>query len=133
MCIRDSYQHVAFHFPRVVKGRAFKEETDAIRWRDDEADFQAWCEGRTGFPIVDAGMRQLKQTGWMHNRLRMITASFLVKDLHIDWRRGERYFMSQLLKSIGTIGRWHPVTYTFVPILFILILAYWFVINREKR
>ena len=94
---REFYQHVAFHFPRVVKGRAFKEETDAIRWRDDEADFQAWCEGRTGFPIVDAGMRQLKQTGWMHNRLRMITASFLVKDLHIDWRRGERYFMSQLI------------------------------------
>ncbi len=94
---REFYQHVAYHFPRVVKGRAFKPETDAIRWRDDDADFQAWCEGRTGFPIVDAGMRQLRQTGWMHNRLRMITASFLVKDLHIDWRRGERYFMSQLI------------------------------------
>ena len=94
---REFYQHVAYHFPRVVKGKAFKPETDAIRWRDDDADFQAWCEGRTGFPIVDAGMRQLQQTGWMHNRLRMITASFLVKDLHIDWRRGERYFMSQLI------------------------------------
>ncbi len=94
---REFYQHVAYHFPRVVKGKAFKPETDAIRWRDDDADFQAWCEGRTGFPIVDAGMRQLRQTGWMHNRLRMITASFLAKDLHIDWRRGERYFMSQLI------------------------------------
>ncbi|MBB3047540.1 deoxyribodipyrimidine photo-lyase [Litorivivens lipolytica] len=94
---REFYQHVAFHYPRVVMGRAFKPETDNIRWRDSEEDFQAWCEGRTGFPIVDAGMRQLKETGWMHNRLRMITAIFLVKDLHIDWRRGEEYFMSQLI------------------------------------
>lgn len=94
---REFYQHVAFQFPRVVKGRAFKPETEQIRWRNNPADFQAWCEGHTGYPIVDAGMRQLKQTGWMHNRLRMITASFLVKDLHIDWRWGERYFLSQLI------------------------------------
>ncbi len=96
---REFYQHVAFHFPRVVKGHAFKPETDNIRWSNSESDFQAWCEGRTGFPIVDAGMRQLTQTGWMHNRLRMITSGFLVKDLHIDWRWGERYFMSQLVDA----------------------------------
>ncbi|WP_372810816.1 deoxyribodipyrimidine photo-lyase [Litorivivens sp.] len=94
---REFYQHVAFHFPRVVKGYAFKPETENIRWNNNDRDFQAWCEGKTGFPIVDAGMRQLRETGWMHNRLRMITASFLVKDLHIDWRRGEQYFMSQLI------------------------------------
>ncbi len=94
---REFYQHVAYHFPRVVKGKAYKPETDNIRWNTSKQDFEAWCEGKTGFPIVDAGMRQLKQTGWMHNRLRMITASFLVKDLHIDWRWGEQYFMSQLI------------------------------------
>lgn len=94
---REFYQYIAFHFPRVVRGRAFKPETDNIKWSRNQAHFQAWCDGHTGFPIVDAGMRQLKQTGWMHNRLRMITAGFLVKDLHIDWRWGERYFMSQLI------------------------------------
>ena len=94
---REFYQHVAFHFPQVVKGKAFRTETDAIRWSDNQDHFKAWCEGRTGYPIVDAGMRQLNQSGWMHNRLRMITAGFLVKDLHIDWRWGERYFMSQLI------------------------------------
>lgn len=94
---REFYQHVAFHFPQVVKGRAFRTETDNISWSGNETHFQAWCEGRTGYPIVDAGMRQLNQTGWMHNRLRMITAGFLVKDLHINWRWGERYFMRQLI------------------------------------
>lgn len=94
---REFYLHVAVHFPQVVKGQAFRAETDTIRWSNDQTHFQAWCEGRTGYPIVDAGMRQLNQTGWMHNRLRMITAGFLVKDLHIDWRWGERYFMSQLI------------------------------------
>ncbi|WKE63945.1 deoxyribodipyrimidine photo-lyase [Gallaecimonas kandeliae] len=94
---RDFYQHIAFHFPTVVKGRAFQEETDAIPWSSDQAVFAAWCEGRTGFPIVDAAMRQLVQTGWMHNRLRMIAASFLVKDLHLDWRWGERFFMAHLI------------------------------------
>ncbi len=94
---REFYQHVAYHFPQVVKGHAFRSETDNIRWSTNTGHFQAWCEGLTGFPIVDAGMRQLKKTGWMHNRLRMITAGFLVKDLHIDWRWGERYFMEQLI------------------------------------
>lgn len=94
---RDFYQHVVWHYPLVVKGRAFQADTDAIAWSYDEAAFKAWCEGRTGFPIVDAAMRQLVQTGWMHNRLRMIVASFLVKDLQIDWRLGEAFFMRHLI------------------------------------
>jgi deoxyribodipyrimidine photo-lyase len=94
---REFYRHLLVGFPRVSMGRAFKPETDDIRWRNDRAQFDAWCRGRTGFPIVDAGMRQLGQTGWMHNRLRMVTAMFLTKDLLIDWRWGERYFMRHLV------------------------------------
>lgn len=94
---REFYQHVASHFPHVVHGHSFNRKYDAIQWRNNPDEFQRWCEGQTGFPIVDAAMRQLKQTGWMHNRLRMITASFLVKDLQIDWRWGERYFMENLI------------------------------------
>jgi len=93
---RDFFTHIAFHFPQVF-GHAFHPRYDAIAWRNDRAEFQAWADGRTGFPIVDAGMRQLKQTGCMHNRVRMIVASFLVKDLHISWRWGERYFAQHLL------------------------------------
>ncbi|MBN2560427.1 MAG: deoxyribodipyrimidine photo-lyase [Phycisphaerae bacterium] len=94
---REFYRHVLIGFPRVCRGRPFKPETDGLPWRDDEEQFAAWCAGRTGFPIVDAGMRQLAQTGWMHNRLRMIVAMFLTKDLFIDWRWGERYFMQHLV------------------------------------
>jgi len=94
---RDFYRHIAFAYPRVCRGQAFQAGTDAIVWNDDAGAFAAWCEGRTGYPIVDAAMRQLHQSGWMHNRLRMIVASFLVKDLHIDWRRGEAYFMACLI------------------------------------
>lgn len=93
---RDFYGQVLFHFPHVVGG-CFKRDYDRLRWVNDEASFAAWCEGRTGYPIVDAGMRQLKSIGWMHNRARMITASFLTKDLLIDWRRGERWFMNHLV------------------------------------
>lgn len=93
---RDFFTHTAFHYPQVF-GHAFHWRFDAIRWENDEGRFLDWCNGRTGFPIVDAGMRELKQTGNMHNRLRMITASFLVKDLHIDWRWGERYFARHLM------------------------------------
>ncbi len=93
---RDFFTHIAFHFPHVF-GHAFHRRYDAIQWRNDRDEFQAWAEGRTGFPIVDAGMRQLNQTGCMHNRVRMIVASFLVKDLHISWRWGERYFAQRLL------------------------------------
>lgn len=97
LCWRDFYKHILVHFPHVCRGRAFRRETDAIAWRDDDALFEAWCEGRTGYPIVDAAMRQLRETGWMHNRLRMITAMFLSKDLFIDWRRGESHFMRHLI------------------------------------
>jgi deoxyribodipyrimidine photo-lyase len=93
---RDFYINILAHFPHVRAG-AFRPEYNAIAWRNDPDEFAAWCAGRTGFPIVDAAMRQLNATGWMHNRVRMIVASFLVKDLLIDWRWGERYFMQQLL------------------------------------
>jgi len=92
---RDFYFMILHHHPRVAT-RAFKPAYDAIRWPNDPLLFDAWCAGRTGYPIVDAAMRQLNQTGYMHNRLRMITASFLVKDLHIDWRWGEKYFARHL-------------------------------------
>jgi deoxyribodipyrimidine photo-lyase len=93
---RDFYGHVLYHFPHVVE-RSFRPAYDAIRWRDDDDAFDAWCAGRTGYPVVDAAMRQLAETGWMHNRGRMIVASFLTKDLLLDWRRGERWFMNHLV------------------------------------
>ena len=95
---RDFYHQVLHHHPHVV-GHAFKPEYDAIRWehgKHADALFAAWCEGRTGYPLVDAAMHQINQTGYMHNRLRMVVASFLVKDLGIDWRWGERYFAEKL-------------------------------------
>lgn len=92
---RDFYFMILDHFPHVA-GRAFKPEYDAIRWADWPEGFAAWCAGRTGYPLVDAAMRQLNHCGWMHNRLRMVVASFLTKDLGIDWRLGERYFADQL-------------------------------------
>ena len=94
---RDFYTHVLVGFPRVSKDQPFQEKTAAIAWRVDESDCQAWKAGRTGVPIVDAAMRQLNQTGWMHNRLRMITAMFFSKQLFLDWRIGERYFMENLI------------------------------------
>jgi deoxyribodipyrimidine photo-lyase len=93
---REFYVAILYHFPHVRAG-SFQRHYDHIPWANDEQDFAAWCEGRTGYPIVDAAMRQLVQTGWMHNRSRMIVASFLVKDLLIDWRWGERFFMQHLL------------------------------------
>ncbi len=92
---RDFYFHVLHHNPQVPT-QSFRPEYDAIRWQNDELQFAAWCEGRTGYPIVDAAMRQLNETGYMHNRLRMIAASFLTKDLLVDWRWGERYFAQKL-------------------------------------
>ena len=94
---REFYRHVLVGYPRVSKNRAFKPETERIAWRRDEKAYEAWSQGRTGVPFVDAGMRQLRQTGWMHNRLRMVTAMFLTKDLLIDWRWGERLFMQRLI------------------------------------
>ncbi len=84
------------NFPHVEHG-AYKKHYNQIAWRNDEAEFARWCEGTTGYPIVDAGMRQLNETGWMHNRVRMITASFLTKHLLIDWRWGEAYFAGKLI------------------------------------
>jgi deoxyribodipyrimidine photo-lyase len=94
---RDFYKHVMVAWPRVCRHRPFRLETDPVPWRHDEKDFLAWCEGRTGFPLVDAAMRQLQKTGWMHNRLRMVVAMFLTKDLFIDWRWGEKFFMQHLI------------------------------------
>lgn len=94
---RDFYRQLMIHFPHINKHQDFKANTKNIPWRTDDKDFDAWCRGQTGFPIIDAAMRQLNQTGWMHNRLRMLTASFLTKLLFIDWRKGERYFMQTLI------------------------------------
>lgn len=94
---RDFYHMILWHFPHVGKGEAFKRDYDRIKWRNNEAEFKAWCEGMTGYPIVDAGMRELNATGFMHNRVRMITASFLIKHLLVDWRWGEAYFAQKLL------------------------------------
>jgi deoxyribodipyrimidine photo-lyase len=93
---REFFHTILEVHPRVVR-RAFRPEYDALAWADDEAGLRAWCEGRTGYPIVDAGMRELAATGWMHNRARMIVASFLTKDLGLDWRRGERFFQQRLV------------------------------------
>jgi deoxyribodipyrimidine photo-lyase len=93
---REFFINILHHFPEVLE-HSFREDYRSIRWRNDKDEFRAWQEGRTGYPIVDAAMRQLKETGWMHNRARMIVASFLVKDLLIDWRWGERWFMQQLI------------------------------------
>ena len=104
---RDFFTHIGFHFPHVF-GHAFHSKYDRIALKNNEAYFKAWCEGRTGFPIVDAGMRELNITGYMHNRVRMITASFLTKDLHIDWRWGEKYFAKQLVDYDPAVnnGNW---------------------------
>lgn len=93
---RDFYYHISEAYPRIYRG-PFKEKYAGIRWTNSKRKFKQWCEGRTGVPIVDAGMRQMNETGWMHNRLRMIVSSFLCKDLHVDWRWGERYFATQLV------------------------------------
>jgi len=94
---RDFYINILYHYPRVSMHRAFKRETEALQWNTPGENFEAWKRGNTGIPIVDAAMRQLNQNGWMHNRLRMITAMFLTKNLFIDWRLGEAYFMSKLV------------------------------------
>ena len=92
---REFYQHCMFFYPELAEG-AYRDELKDFPWENDETKFKAWCEGKTGYPIVDAAMRQLNEIGWMHNRCRMIVASFLTKDLIIDWRWGEKYFMQKL-------------------------------------
>ena len=93
---REFYQMLLYHYPNVVS-HAFKEKYDTIQWPGTESNFHAWYTGQTGYPLVDAAMRQLNQTGYMHNRLRMVAASFLVKDLQVDWKKGEQYFAQKLL------------------------------------
>lgn len=93
---REFFMQILFHFPRVVHSN-FYTKFDAIKWRNNPSEFEKWCEGKTGYPMVDAGMRQLNQTGYMHNRVRMVVASFLTKHLLIDWRWGEAYFAEKLL------------------------------------
>jgi deoxyribodipyrimidine photo-lyase len=94
---RDFYHMILWHFPHVADGKSFRAQYDFIEWRNNEKEFEAWCQGQTGYPIVDAGMRELNATGFMHNRVRMIVASFLTKHLLIDWRWGEAYFAQKLL------------------------------------
>jgi deoxyribodipyrimidine photo-lyase len=104
---REFYVHILYHFPHVLQ-QSFRANLRAIPWENAKEAFAAWCEGRTGYPVVDAAMRQLVKIGWMHNRARMIVASFLVKDLLIDWRWGERHFMQQLMDgdSASNNGGW---------------------------
>ena len=94
---REFYKHILVGYPRVSRHRAFRLETDALPWRNAPQELTAWQQGRTGFPLIDAAMRQLAATGWMHNRLRMVVAMFLTKNLLIDWREGERFFMRHLI------------------------------------
>lgn len=94
---RDFYKHLLFHFPQLCKHKNFQSKYDNLVWRNTPQHFNAWSQGKTGYPIVDAAMRQLITTGWMHNRLRMVVASFLTKHLLIDWRNGERFFMEHLI------------------------------------
>jgi deoxyribodipyrimidine photo-lyase len=104
---RDFYQMIIFHFPKTINN-AFKPLYDQINWERNEAHFQAWCEGKTGYPLVDAGMRELNETGFMHNRVRMVVASFLTKHLLLDWRLGEAYFAEKLLdfELASNVGGW---------------------------
>ncbi|MFY7743006.1 MAG: cryptochrome/photolyase family protein [Flavobacterium sp.] len=104
---REFFMQILWHFPHTIN-KSFKEKYDAIRWNNNETDFKNWCEGKTGYPIVDAGMRELNSTGHMHNRVRMIVASFLCKHLLIDWRWGEAYFALKLLdyEQASNVGNW---------------------------
>jgi deoxyribodipyrimidine photo-lyase len=110
---REFFASILYHYP-FVRETAFRQNMREINWQDNEASFSAWAEGCTGFPVVDAGMRQMKATGWMHNRARMITASFLTKDLLINWQAGERYFMKHLLDGdpASNNGGWQWVAGT---------------------
>ncbi|WP_299365537.1 deoxyribodipyrimidine photo-lyase [Winogradskyella sp.] len=107
---REFFMQILWHFPH-TKDQAFKSKYDRIQWRNDEAEFKLWCEGKTGYPLVDAGMRQLNETGFMHNRVRMLVGSFLCKHLLIDWRWGEAYFAEKLhdYEMASNIGNWQWV------------------------
>jgi len=104
---REFFMQILFHFPNSVSDN-FKSKYDGIQWRNNEDEFESWCKGETGYPMVDAGMRQLNETGYMHNRVRMVVASFLIKHLLIDWRWGEAYFAKKLLdfELSSNVGNW---------------------------
>lgn len=110
---RDFYSYIGFHVPHVYK-KAFQEKYTNLSWSTNEKGFHAWCEGKTGFPIVDAGIRELNETGYMHNRVRLLVASFLTKDLHISWQKGERYFAQHLIDydAAANNGNWQWVAST---------------------
>lgn len=110
---RDFFTSIAFFFPHVFKG-SFHPKFDALKWSYNKQAYRRWCEGSTGFPIVDAGMREMNKTGFMHNRVRMITGSFLIKDLHIDWRWGEKYFAQTLIDYDPAVnnGNWQWIAST---------------------
>ena len=94
---REFYRHIMYNFPRVSMNKAFQAYTEDLKWSENQEHFESWMNARTGIPIVDAGIEEMKQTGWMHNRLRMIVAMFLSKNLLIDWRKGEKFFMQHLI------------------------------------
>lgn len=104
---REFFMQILWHFPHTVN-TSFREKYDAVQWRNNEELFKKWCQGKTGYPIVDAGMRELNKTGHMHNRVRMIVASFLCKHLLIDWKWGETYFAQKLLdyEQASNVGNW---------------------------
>ncbi len=110
---RDFFTHITYNFPHVIE-RSFYKKYDKIKWSYNKELFKSWCEGKTGFPIVDAGMKQLNTTGFMHNRVRLIAGSFLTKDLHIDWRWGEKYFAQKLVDYDPSVnnGNWQWVAST---------------------
>ena len=107
---REFFMQILWHFPH-TKNKAFKSKYDRIEWRNNESEFEKWCQGKTGYPLVDAGMRELNKTGFMHNRVRMLTASFLCKHLLIDWRWGEAYFAEKLhdYEMASNVGNWQWV------------------------
>ncbi|MGA1226592.1 MAG: cryptochrome/photolyase family protein [Tamlana sp.] len=107
---REFFMQILWHFPHTVN-QSFKSKYDRIEWRNNETDFKLWCEGKTGYPLVDAGMRQLNETGFMHNRVRMLVGSFLCKHLLIDWRWGEAYFAEKLhdYEMASNVGNWQWV------------------------
>ena len=104
---REFFQQILWHFPKTVS-QSFKPQYDRIKWRNNSTEFELWCQGNTGYTLVDAGMRELNQTGYMHNRVRMLTASFLCKHLLIDWRWGEAYFAKKLFdyELASNVGNW---------------------------
>ena len=108
LCWRDFYHHVLLHHPRNARSEFQERYRHSIRWSHAERRFEAWCDGRTGYPLVDAGMRQLRREGWMHNRARLVVGSFLTKDLGVDWRWGERWFMRLLIDGdeANNNGNW---------------------------